>query len=173
MNKIIRKYSLFHDLEYVGLIEDLLNHPKVMKMDRFIQHGDTTTLAHSLQVSYMAYSYCKKRGKSPVSAARAGLLHDFFLYDWHGGVSGKKRFIHGFLHGSIAKNNAKKYFLLNREEEDAIQSHMWPLTVIPPKSSLGWLIQYCDKYCTVKEVIKGFLKKEPFRLSIVQWENFE
>ena len=52
-------------------------------MDKYIQHGSTTTLDHSIAVSYLAYRLARKLDLDYISVARAGLLHDFYLYDWH------------------------------------------------------------------------------------------
>jgi len=100
-------------------------------MEKFKQHGNTDCLEHSLNVSYTAYRLCKRMGLDYCSAARGGLLHDFFLYDWHLG----KPYIglHGFMHPRIALENAGKYFSLNSVEREIILKHMWPLTVTPPK----------------------------------------
>ncbi len=170
MKDVIKKYSLGRDAEYFRLVEDLLNHPQVQKMEDFIQHGQTTTLAHSLDVSYMAYAHCKKKGKDPRKAARAGLLHDFFLYDWHGDSLGKRRYIHGFLHGLIAKRNAQKHFYLSPEEEDAIACHMFPLAP-PPKTRLGWLIQYCDKCCSMREALGGVRSAKWLAGPFFKWDR--
>ena len=47
----------------------------------------------------------------------------------------------------VALHNANKYYKLNNLERDIIVKHMWPLTVIPPKSIEGYVVMYADKYC--------------------------
>ena len=62
-------------------VRDILDSPVFQSMDRFMQHGDTTCKAHCIKVSYMSYCICKRLGWDHKEVARAGLLHDFFLYD--------------------------------------------------------------------------------------------
>ena len=71
------------DPEYMECVSDILDHPVFQSMDQYIQHGTTTCKCHCIQVSYLAYKLCKRFGGNWRSAARAGLLHDLFLYDWH------------------------------------------------------------------------------------------
>ncbi|MCA9766742.1 MAG: HD domain-containing protein, partial [Carnobacterium sp.] len=69
------------DLEYVALIEDLLDREEVKKLKNYTQHHFTTRLEHSISVSYLSYRIAKKYGLDTRSTARAGLLHDLFYYD--------------------------------------------------------------------------------------------
>ena len=70
------------DLEYVALIEDLLEFEEVKKLNDYTQHHFTTRLDHSISVSYISYCIAKKHGLDVRATARAGLLHDLFYYDW-------------------------------------------------------------------------------------------
>jgi len=36
-----------------------------------------------------------------------------------------------------------------------ILRHMWPLTIIPPRTIEGMVLLYADKVCTVKEASAG------------------
>mgnify|MGYP000007698962 CR=1 FL=1 len=67
------------DPEYMECVSDILDHPVFQSMDQYIQHGTTTCKCHCIQVSYLAYTWCKRFGGNWRSAARAGLLHDLFL----------------------------------------------------------------------------------------------
>ena len=71
------------DPEYLALVQDILEHPLVRSMEAYTQHGETSCLRHSINVSYLSYLYCRDHGWQARAAARAGLLHDLFLYDWH------------------------------------------------------------------------------------------
>lgn len=42
----------------------------------------TSRFQHSLNVSYYSFIICRKFGLDAYSAARAGLLHDLYYYDW-------------------------------------------------------------------------------------------
>ena len=70
------------DPEYLALVQDILEHPLVRSMEAYTQHGETSCLRHSINVSYLSYLYCRDHGWQARAAARAGLLHDLFLYDW-------------------------------------------------------------------------------------------
>ncbi len=139
------------DLEYMDCVRDILDSPVFQSMDRFMQHGDTTCKAHCIKVSYMSYCICKRLGWDHREVARAGLLHDFFLYDWHTHAKETGEHFHGFTHPRVAHNNAVKHFELTEKEKDMILRHMWPLTPIPPKSREGFAIIYSDKFCGLAE----------------------
>lgn len=136
--------------EFESIIEELLANPTVQEMSKYRQHYTTSTLEHCINVAYYNYLICKKLGLDYKSAARAGLLHDLYLYDWRKKQPGRKR-LHAFHHPRIALNNSKKLFTLNQKEEDIILKHMWPLTVVLPKYKESYIITLVDKYCTLHE----------------------
>lgn len=148
---IIQK-EYIKDLEYYECVSDILDNALFRKMNMFIQHGTTTTRAHCIQVSYLSYRIARKTGLDYRSVARAGLLHDLYLYDWHTHCRDTGEHFHGFTHPAVALANAMKEFNLNAVEKDCIRKHMWPLTIIPPKYPEGYVIMYADKCCTVAEV---------------------
>ncbi|NLP15148.1 MAG: HD family phosphohydrolase [Clostridium sp.] len=149
MSKFVLGQSDSVDIEYLNCIRDLINNRRVRRMGRYMQHGKVTCLEHSLYVSYCSYLICRRLGFDYRSAARGGLLHDFFLYDWHK----KKPYkgLHGLKHPYIALKNAKKYFQLNKLEQDIISKHMWPLTIIPPRYWETLIVNILDKYCAFME----------------------
>lgn len=144
------------DKEYLQCVEDILNHKVFKKMDDFIQHGTTSTMEHCISVSYYSYLYCKKHNLDYRTAARAGLLHDLFLYDWHTCRKEKGIHLHGFTHPKTSLNNALCHFSLTKKEKDIIIKHMWPITVIPPKSKEGFVVMYFDKHCGFLEMIEKY-----------------
>lgn len=157
-----RNFSYIHqadlickDEEYYSLVSDILEHKEVLKMKDFIQHGQTNCYEHCLNVSYYSYLICKKLGLDAKSAARGGMLHDLFLYDWHLQDSSNVPLFkkHAFSHPYIALKNAKKYFNLNRKEKDIIVKHMWPVTIILPKYKESYIITLVDKICCVAETV--------------------
>lgn len=143
------------DLEYIGYVMEFLKNEKVKKMKQYIQHGDTTTYRHCLKVSYYSYRLAKRFQCDAKACAIGGLLHDFFLYDWH--VKDKERdkeFIlpHGFTHGIIAERNARKYFKIDDKCSDIIIKHMFPLTIWKiPKFRESYIVLMVDKYLTISE----------------------
>lgn len=143
------------DPEYIALVQDILDNESFLSMKEYIQHGTTSCLTHVIAVSYSSYLTCKKYGLDYRSAARAGLLHDMFLYDWHKHKPGKGIKMHGFSHPRAALENAEKEFELNDTEKEIILRHMWPLTVIPPKSKEAYVVLYHDKICGLRETFKA------------------
>ncbi len=142
----------FNHEEYIDCIRDLIDHEMVWSMKNYIQHSSIDCLEHSLYVSYSSYLIAKRMMLDYRSAARGGLLHDFFLYDWH--EARPSSGLHGFVHPRIALENASKYFNLNELEKDIIKKHMWPLTVILPKCKESYVVVFADKYCAFKEIFK-------------------
>lgn len=138
------------DKEFLQCISDILYTEPVQRMNSFIQHGNTTCLAHCINVSYYCYKLSKFLAFDSKSAARAGLLHDLFLYDWHN----RHDFIHSYMHPRISLYNANKFFELNPIECDMIEKHMFPLTLALPKYKETVVIVIVDKFCAIIETLK-------------------
>ena len=138
------------DLEYVSLIEDLLDREEVKQLKQYTQHHFTTRLEHSISVSYLSYRIAKRYGLDAKSTARAGLLHDLFYYDWR--TTKFDEGTHAYVHPRIACENAKKITELSALECDIIIKHMWLATVALPKYKESYIVTFVDKYCAVKEV---------------------
>jgi len=138
------------------IIGELVQSQIILSMDQFIQHSHVTCLEHSMHVSYSSYRVCKYLGLDYKSAARGGLLHDFFLYDWH--MKNHRKGLHGFTHPQVALKNATEFFNLNDTEKDIIEKHMWPLTIRLPKSKESLVVSIVDKYCSFIE-IANFLSR--------------
>ena len=145
------RQSYEEDGEYLALVEDILDHPVFRSMEQYIQHGTTTCREHCIQVSYLAYRICKERGWDCRAAARGGLLHDLFLYDWHAPVRVRGHRFHGFTHPAVAARNAEAYFSITRRERTVIHRHVCPLTPIPPSTMAGMAVVWADKVCGLRE----------------------
>lgn len=153
--------KISYDSEFMECISDLFDSSVVKEMDNYIQHGSTTTLEHCINVSYKSYKIAKKFKLDYKSVARAALLHDLFLYDWHLLPKGDKLFEkHGFTHPQKALDNALKNFELNNMEQDIISKHMWPLTLRKvPKYKESFLVSFVDKYVSSCETVVPIAKK--------------
>ncbi len=138
--------------EFYSYIKDLVHHPYVLQMKKYPHHCATTCYQHCLNVAYYNYRICKFFHLDARSAARAGMLHDLFLYDWreHRKKTGDP--VHAMTHPGRALHNAKKYFKLNKLEEEMISKHMFPVTPIPPTHWETWIITLTDKYCGTCEI---------------------
>lgn len=146
------------DHEYYLCIDELINHDKVMEMDKYCQHGIKTTLDHCIKVSYNSYKFAKKYHLDYRSCARGGLLHDMFLYDWHNSIYGMR---HSYMHPVWALENANKYFTLTKKEKDIIRKHMWPLVPYRiPLSREGFIVSYMDKSLCIREFFEGKNRKK-------------
>lgn len=64
-------------------------------MKNFGQHYDTSCYEHCMNVAKYTYLICKKHNLDYISATRAAMLHDLFLYDWRVKSSKSPRF-HGY-----------------------------------------------------------------------------
>ncbi len=162
------KEEYIKDPLYYSCVKDIFENKAFQSMNQFIQHGSTTTRAHCIQVSYLAYRLALRFNLNFREAARGGLLHDLFLYDWHTYAKETGNHFHGFTHPRAALKNAEKEFQLTDREKNIILRHMWPLTPIPPKYAEGFLVVYADKYCGTAEVFLEWKKKLAMRFLVRQ-----
>ena len=139
------KNAIYLDNEYMNIISDIIKNALVQKMKQYRQHFNVNCFDHCLFVSYNTYLICKKWHLDYISAARAGMLHDLFLYDWRKRENGRKGH-HAFTHGKTALENAMKIVSLNDREKDIIKNHMWPVTLKVPKYKETFVITCVDKY---------------------------
>lgn len=131
--------------EYYETVKDILEHPVVRKMSEFKHHYGTSCYRHCLNVSYLNFIICRKMHMDARSAARAGMLHDLFLYDWHRYAKKTGNHFHGLTHPRYAMHMAEKNFKLSKKEKEIILHHMWPLTISLPTSKEGFVITVTDK----------------------------
>lgn len=152
MNNLINK--IYKDKEFISIIDNIINNETVQKMQNFRQHYNVSCFDHCLCVSYYSYLLCKKLHLDYKSVARAGMLHDLFLYDWRKKIN--RSGFHAFTHGKLACENACKLFDLNEKEKDIIIKHMWPVTIKFPSSVEGFILTFVDKYCAISETLEVF-----------------
>ncbi|MCI9000817.1 MAG: HD family phosphohydrolase [Clostridia bacterium] len=153
------KKELEKQAEFDFIIQDLVSNETVQKMKLYKQHYDTSCFEHCKNVAYYSYLLCKKYHLDYVSVARAGMLHDLFLYDWRLRQDGRKG-LHAFTHPKTALTNATKLFTLNKKEKDIILKHMWPVTFFHfPKYKESYIITLVDKYCAIQESINAYRSK--------------
>ena len=151
------RISKQEQLEFDEISNELKNDSNVLKMKDFVQHGSIFTYDHCLDVASLAFHLSKglKMKADKEVLIKAAMLHDFYLYDWHGSSVNVPLFqMHGFTHANKASENAKQILNVNEKTTNAIKSHMWPLTLRQiPTSKEAWLICLCDKLCATKETI--------------------
>ena len=67
---------------YFEEVKHILQNKQFVELSKFVYHQWTNRLMHSVNVSYLSWHLAKKLGCDATVAARAGLLHDFCLYDF-------------------------------------------------------------------------------------------
>lgn len=144
------------DIEYNIIVDDILKNDIFNKINDIEHHG-TTRMKHSKRVSYYSYKICKLLHLDYISAARAGLLHDFFISD--NNRNKKERLKSTFIHPKEALKNANKYFDLNPKEQDIIITHMFPININIPLYMESWIVSTIDKIVGTFEFIKAFSLK--------------
>ena len=70
------------EADFLQLVQCILDDSEFKKLALYKQHFRTTRFMHSLNVSYLSWLVARKFGWDAEVAARAGLLHDFCLYDF-------------------------------------------------------------------------------------------
>lgn len=130
------------------------------KLNKYMQHGQTTVMKHCRNVAYFSYTIAKflenhfKIHFDYETLVIGAYLHDLFLYDWH--EKNKAHRLHGFTHPKLASENAQFLCHINEKTKKIIESHMWPLTVTKvPKSREAILVCLVDKYSAIMETLKG------------------
>ena len=140
------------DLEFARLVRDIVRTEEFRRMKGHRHHVKGTVYDHSLKVAYLCYRHHKRFGmKCDLrELVRGALLHDYFLYDLHGGEGSHR--LHWFKHPRHALHNAmKKYPTLTAMQQDMIKHHMFPLTIKPPATAGGWLVCFYDKVAAVSD----------------------
>lgn len=168
MDEFLYKIKCEH--EFINIINDLLENQTVQEMKKYMQHCSTSCYDHCLIASYYCYKICKKCNLDYISAARAAMLHDLFLYDWRIKTPDRKG-MHAFTHGKCAYINAHKLFNINDIEKDMIINHMWPITIKFPKYIETYVLTFVDKYCALTESFYSFQlscnRKKLFRYAYI------
>lgn len=148
------KMQIHNDVYLYG--NYIINSNNFQLEKRFLHHKYSTAYQHSIHVAEIALEIMYKFHISQElkqTVIKIGLLHDYYLYDWHN-KSEKWHKPHIFKHPKIAANNAIRDFGLTAREENSIKHHMWPVTPIPPRYREGWIITIADKIATFRERFK-------------------
>ena len=130
-----------------SIAKEMLSNKKFLRLSHESHHG-ITRLDHSLNVAKKVYKYAIKFNLDYVSATRAAIVHDFFT---NAEFISNHGLIQGVVHPDIALANARGEFEINDMEANMIESHMFPLSVVVPKSKEAWLLTAVDKMQAVYE----------------------
>lgn len=168
MTKVLGSTHSFLDaddeeaVEFIRIVSDITSVEAYRRLMNYTHHRVTTRYQHCLNVAWYSYLMAKAAGLDYVSAARAGMLHDFYLYEGHHTKEMHGR--HSEVHPRIALQNAEKYFHLNETEKDCILHHMWPSSHEMPHTKEGLILTIADKYCAAIEFGSGQAVKVPYAI---------
>ncbi|NCC08340.1 MAG: HDIG domain-containing protein [Clostridia bacterium] len=136
---------------FAECLEGLERDKTVMQMRDNFQHAKGySCYDHCIFVAYMGFTMCRALGLDYRAAARAGLLHDLYLANWHDTSVGNFKRL--WVHPHIALDNASQRIDLSEKEADIIVKHMWPLTAPLPAYRESWLVSLADKVCACIEM---------------------
>ena len=139
---------------YLAEVNDILDHPAVRSMEALPQHATgLSCFHHSVLVSYWSWRLARALGLDASAAARGGLLHDLYLYDWTSQRAPNGKW-HGTEHPKEALRNASALFALSEKERDIIVKHMWPLTLVPYRYWESLVVSCVDKACAIAELLR-------------------
>lgn len=136
---------------FFSCVEDLIYTPEVQSMRKYPHHPGVNCYEHSVFVAYAAFRLARRFGWDYRSCARAGLLHDLYLYEWWGGAYKGNMVLD---HPEAALRNAKKLTYLTEKEQNIIRAHMWPLALHMPRSREAWTVSLTDKICCALETVQ-------------------
>ena len=135
---------------------ELIASPGMQLEKTFLQHGTVSVFEHSINVACLCLwiALLMKCSVSYAALVKGALLHDYFLYDWH--LPDRTHRLHGFTHPRRAAENAERDFGLTRVERDMIRTHMFPMTLIPPRYTESRILCAADKIVAAQETAAGF-----------------
>lgn len=146
-----------YNKEFLNIVNDILDNKEFQKLKK-IKHHDTDRFDHSLRVSYYSYLITKALRLNYKKTARAGLLHDFFLEE-NDKEKVSRRLDTLLKHPKFALETASKYYELSDLEKDIIISHMYPITMNPPKYLESWIVDIVDDFAAVYEKYSSVVYK--------------
>ena len=130
-----------------SIAKEMLTNQKFLRLSHESHHG-ITRLDHSLNVARKVYKYAIKFNLDYISATRGAIVHDFFT---NAEFISNFGLIQGVVHPDIALANAKGEFEINDIEANMIESHMFPLSMVLPRSKEAWLLTCVDKMQAIYE----------------------
>lgn len=140
--------------EFNEIVREVLEIEEFKKLKNIKHHG-ITRYDHSLRVAYYTYMITRIMGLNYEEATIAALLHDFFIDE----VNGCNIIRRLQKHPKYAVINASKYFDLTDLQEDIIYTHMFPVTIRPPKYLESWIVDLVDDISALYETFYCFRKE--------------
>lgn len=138
----------FENDEFMALIKRTLEIKEFHETKNISHHG-ITRFEHSIRVAYFSYKITKFLRLNYKETTEAAMLHDFF-FDNDIKETKFKKLIH---HPTYAVENANKYISLTERQKDIIKTHMFPVTLNPPKYLESWIVDLVDDVAAIYEKI--------------------
>ena len=134
------------DKEFSSLIDDAMNIEEFQKTKNISHHG-ITRYEHSIRVAYFSYKITKFLRLNYKETTEAALLHDFFIDE----VVDENKVNKLRRHPKYAVENASNYIDLTDRQIDIIKTHMFPITLTPPKYLESWIVDLVDDGAAIYE----------------------
>lgn len=147
--------------EFNKIKKSIIYTSEYKKLRRERHHG-INRYDHSIRVAKVTYKVSKKLNLDYKSATRAALLHDFFIDE---DLKEENKMGKLSKHPILSAENAANYYNLNKLEEDAIKTHMFPLTK-PSNTVEGLILSLSDKMVAIYEVFR-FMVPVNISMSII------
>lgn len=129
-------------------------------------HPGVSCYEHSVFVAYTAFRLARHWRLDYHAAARAGLLHDLYLYNPRdrSAYQGNQCFAHP---KAALKNADILVGGLTEKEKNSIISHMWPLARHRPRSKEACVVNLSDKLCATAEVL-GYWRNSSMKRMVMR-----
>ena len=137
-------------IEFELICEDILNNVEFKNLNKEAHHG-ITRYEHSLRVAKATYKIARIiHIKDYKETTRAALLHDFYSNKELNNLTSYEKLS---AHPALALKNAKKYYEINKVQEDIIKNHMFPATKEIPTTKEGIIVSLTDKFVAIHEML--------------------
>ncbi len=143
-----------YTIEFNYIVKDILDNNEFKKTKDKKHHG-ITRYDHLYRVAFYTFIITKLLRLDYIEATRAALLHDFFIDE----TDNLSTFKALQKHPKYALENSKKYFYLTPLQEDIILTHMFPVTLTPPKYVESIIVDIVDDVAGIYEKYKSSYKE--------------
>ena len=140
--------------EFNYIVKDIIENKEFLKTKEKTHHG-ITRYDHLKRVAFYTFIITKFLRLNYIESTRAALLHDFFLDETDNLSTIKSLRKHPY----YALENSKKYFYLTPLQEDIILTHMFPVTLTPPKYLESIIVDLVDDIAGIYEKYKSSCKE--------------
>ncbi|MBP5169641.1 MAG: HD domain-containing protein [Oscillospiraceae bacterium] len=150
----LREKELLLKVQQAGA--EVLNSERFLTAWNIPHHPHVSVAQHSLHVakeSCRLAEWLNRHGAhvSVDDAILCGLLHDIGMTENR--VFSSPSWIKAYTHPQHGVDVAEKEYHVREDQADAIRRHMWPVCIIPPVHTLGWIVTAADKISSIKELL--------------------